>query len=102
MPDKSKPRKTTETTTLMTATASAPMPAEPDFESEDCVTTNVTVLVGDVRDVGEAAPKIVGTATFTERVVAALVICTANEPFSPQIPQSGTPRKSTNQVATAD
>lgn len=91
----------TETAIPMAALSLTLRPAEAGFESEDCVTAKLAVLDGDREDVSELARKVVETATLTTAVAPAFAMCTANEPFSPQIPQSGTLRALTNQVATA-
>lgn len=78
-------------------------PAEAGVGSEDCETAKLAVLDGDREDVVDIiTPGVVVRATLTTAVVSALAMCTANEPLSPQIPQSDTLRKLTNQVATAD
>ena len=76
-------------------------PFEAGFESGDSVATKAAVLDEDSKDVGDAAPEIVETATLTNAVVSVFAMCTANDPFSPQTPQSGTLRNWTNEVAAA-
>ncbi|KAF6228908.1 hypothetical protein HO133_007020 [Letharia lupina] len=61
-------------------------PFEAGFESGDSVATKAAVLDEDSKDVGDAAPEIVETATLTNAVT----------------PQSGTLRNWTNEVAAAD
>ena len=77
-------------------------PVEAGVGSDDCVATKLAVLDEDRTDIGSAAPEVVEIATLTNAVVSALAMCTANEPFSPQIPQSGMLRKWTKEVAKAD
>ena len=103
-PGNTNPNPTTETTRPTAALALALRPLETGFTTEDCVPTKLAVFDVAAEDVGDAAPKIVETVTLTNAVAFAFAsaMCTANEPFSPQAPQSGTSRKFTNQVATAD
>ena len=77
-------------------------PVDAGAESEECEITEVAVPEGERGDVRDTAPKTVGIATLTNWVVFASAMCTANEPFSPQIPQSGTLRCPTNHDAAAD
>ena len=87
----------TGTKTPTAALALALRPAESGAESGDCETNTVDVLEEEEEEAErkgprEIAPKPVGTATLTTFVAAASAKCTANEPFSPQVPQSGTLR----------
>ena len=80
----------TPTQTPIAALASALRPLDALVES--VTRAEVTVLDEGDEEVRKTAPKTVGTATLTTAVVPASAICTANDPFFPQMPQSGTLR----------
>ena len=67
-------RTTTETKRPMAALALELRPAETEVGSEDCGNTKLAVLEAVWKDVGEAAPKIVETATLTTAVLLSFAI----------------------------
>lgn len=88
-PAKATARTITGTPTPTAALALVLRPVDAGAESE---IAEPVALEGEGRAVRDTAPKTVGTATWTIWVVVASARCTANEPFSPQMPQSATLR----------